>query len=639
MEFADRDSNMKDLMQALLARELSRRDFSRGMLALGFSSAAVDAIIQSASAAGHLPSGADTAAGRFTGSGGEILAECLLAAGAEYVFDANSTGQSAFYDALMSRPELKLIVAVQEGQAVSIAHGYELASGTPGMLMLPSIGIPNALSNLYNAWKDRSALVVISDGSSTELPARDGFQQVEDWLSTTSEFTKRRWAVDRPGHIAEMIRRGIKLAATAPGGPVYVRVPSNVQRAQGIATSIYPQSAFSIDVDLPPRPDLIERAARALIEAQNPMINAGPEVTRGGASADVVALAELLSIPMTQGYSVFGDVPYRHPLFAGFYSMGFPRGLTKTDVFLNLGATMPDPTIVTAAVPKDATVINARVEYDKIANTYPTDIPIAAGIGETTRALIDAVEGMTTKRRRAQLGETRLEASRKSFDAAADRRRRRADRGWDASPMYAERLCYELDRLLDDDAIVVVETGDRSPQNWIDFGPGRKTLIGPTTGFALGWGIGASLGVRIARPQQQVMALVGDGAMLFGQLESLWTASRYDIPVILVVFNNRSYDAERGRIHFASGVARSDKMAWRDMSCYLGDPDVDYLSIAKGFDIDGAVVMSPDDVAPVFGHAAAVNREGRPFLIDARIAQRGPGAGMNWHPDISIGRQ
>ncbi len=621
---------MKDLAKGLLARELTRRDFARGMTALGFSGIAIESALASAVA------GAGRSGERFVGTGGEVLVECLLAAGTEYVFDANSTGQSAFYDALMTRPELKMIVAVQEGQAVSMAHGYELASGRPGMLMLPSIGMPNSLSNLYNAWKDRSALVVMSDGSNTELPARDGFQQLESWLSATTEFTKWRWAVERPAHIAEMVRRAIKLAATPPGGPVYVRMPSNVQRASDVAAKIFPQSAFTIDIRLPPKPELIERSARALIEASHPMINAGAEVTRAGANADVVELAELLSIPMTQGYSVFGDVPYRHPLFAGFYSMGYPRGLTQTDVFLNLGSTMPDPTIVTAAVPESATVINARIEYDKIANTYPTDIAIAAGVGETTRALIDAVNGMTTRRQREKLGRERLESSRQSAAAAADRRRRRAERGWNGSPMYSERLCYEIDNLLHDDAIVVVETGDRSPQDWIDFGPGRRRLIGPTTGFALGWGIGAAIGVKIARPQQQVIAMVGDGAMLFGQIESLWTASRYDVPVTIVVFDNRSYDAERGRIHFASRVARVDKSAWQDMSCYLGNPDVDYVSIAKGFDIEGAVIQRPEDISGAFGRAFSANREGRPFVIDALIAQRGPGANQNWHPDVRI---
>jgi benzoylformate decarboxylase len=72
------------------------------------------------------------------------------------------------------------------------------------------------------------------------------------------------------------------------------------------------------------------------------------------------------------------------------------------------------------------------------------------------------------------------------------------------------------------------------------------------------------------------------------------------------------------------------------MSCYLGDPVVDFVSIAKGFDIDGAVISRPDEIRSAFERAMAVNREGRPYLIDAVIAQRGPGAGMNWHPGVSI---
>jgi len=624
---------MRALAKRFLDQELSRRDFARGMAALGFSGAAVQSVLSSMAYAG---TSVPREGIEFKGSGGEILAECLKAAGVEYIFDTNSTGQTSFYDALITRPELNLIVALQEGQAVSMAHGYELASGRAGMLMLPSIGIPNSLSNLYNAWKDRSALVVFSDGSDTETAGRDGFQQMDDWLEPTARFTKWRWAVEHPERISEMVRRGIKLAATPSGAPVYVRMPRNVLGATEIETTIYPQSAFGVSVEMEPKAELIDQAARYLIEAQNPMINAGGEITRAGANADLIELAELLSIPVTQGYSVYGDFPYRHPLFAGFYSMGFPRGLLRTDVFLNLGSPMPDSTLVTAPVPKAAKLINARIEYDKIANQYPTDIAIAAGLRETTRALIDSITGMTTKRQRGKLQAGRLAQAQQDSAAAAARRRRRAERGWDAVPMYAERLCSELDGILDDNAVIIVETGDRSPQEWMDFGLGRKTLIGPTTGFALGWGIGASIGARIARPDQQVVALVGDGATLFGQLESLWTASRYDVPVIIVVFNNRSYDAERGRIHFFSEMARANKDLWQDMSCYLGDPVVDFVSIAKGFDIDGAVISRPDEIRPVFERAMAVNREGRPYLVDAVIAQRGPGAGMNWHPGISI---
>jgi thiamine pyrophosphate-dependent acetolactate synthase large subunit-like protein len=624
---------MKTLAKKFLDQQLSRRDFAKGLAAMGFSASAIESVI------GSMAYGQTTVPRdgiQFVGSGGEILAECLRAAGVEYIFDVNSTGQTSFYDALITRPDLKVIVALQEGQAVSMAHGYELASGRPGVLLLPSIGIPNSLSNLYNAWKDRSALVVFSDGTDAEIAGRDGFQQVDNWLAPTEQFTKWRWAVEDPSRIAEMARRGIKLAGTPPGGPVYVRIPRNVFASTAVETTIYPQSAFDVSVQMEPKAELIEQAARLLIDAENPMINAGGEITRAAANEEVVELAELLSVRVTQGYSVYGDFPFQHPLFSGHYSMGFPRGLLQTDVFLNLGSPMPDPSIVTAPVPKTAKVINARVEYDKIANMYPTDVAIAAGLKETIRALIDAVNSMTTKTQREKLKAVRFEAAKQESAGAAERMQRRAQRGWDNSPIYAERLCYEMDQVLDEDATIVVETGDRTPKEWMTFGPGRKSLIGPTTGFALGWSVGASLGVRIARPGRQVVSLVGDGAMLFGQLEALWTASRYDIPVIIVVFNNRAYDSERGRIHFFSEVAKQDKELWRDMSCYLGDPAVDFVSIAKGFDIDGTVISRPDQIRSAFETAMAVNREGRPYLIDALIAQRGPAAGQNWHPEISI---
>lgn len=582
--------------------------------------------------------GAARAGTWMKGTGGDILAECLRAAGAEYVFNVNSTGQSPFYDALMTRPDLKLIVALQEGQAVSMAQGYELASGRPGILMLPSIGMPNALSNIYNAWKDRSSLVIFSDGSSTELTGCDGFQQVDDWLSITASFTKWQWAVEHPDRIAEMVRRGIKRATTPIEGPVYVRLPSNVMATANVEATIYPQSAFETGLKIRPEPQLIEQAARMLIDASFPMINAGPEITRSGANRDLVELAELLSIPVAQGFSVYCDFPYRHPLFAGFYSMGYPLDALRIDTFLNLGAPMPGPSTITVAVPETAKVIDARLEYEKIANNDPTDIAIAAGAKETTRALIDAITSMTTRSRRNKLRDERLAVAEANMAANMERQRQQAEQGWDASPMYAERLYYELDTILEEDACVIVETGDRRAQAWINFGPGQKTLIGPTSGFALGWGVGASLGVKIARPDQQVVALIGDGAFMFAQIESLWTASRYDIPVTIVVLNNRSYDAERGRIHFASHIARSAKSAWKDMSCYLGDPDINFVKFAQAFDIEGQKIERPEDIRSVFERAFAANRAGRPFLVDVAVAQRGPGANQDWHPGATFAR-
>ena len=626
---------MRELVKQLLDQQLSRRDFGKSMLAMGFSATAVESVLNSVAAAEGTLEAVDSGY-EFTGNGGEVIAECLKAAGVEYVFDVNSTGQSSFYDAVGQRPGLNLIIGLQEGQATAIAHGYELVSGNTAALFMPSIGMPNTLCNLYNAWKDRSSLLVISDGQDSNQVGRDGFQQVEDWLQTTEQFTKWRWEVRHADRIAEMTRRGFKLAGTPPGGPVYLKLPREVLDTQNITQKIYPRERFIVPVQMEPQADLIESAAEALLAAERPIMNIGPEVTRAGAGAAVVELAELLGISVSQGYSVYGDFPFNHPLFQGFAGMGFPRGTRRADVFLNLGALMPDESIITQPVKDTARVINARVEYEAIANRFPTDIAIAAGMQETATALLDAVRSQATAAQLEAISAPRMLKAQADFTKAKDRQRKRAEKTWNSTPVAAERLCYEMDQLLEEDAIIVVETGGCDPQNWMTFGPGKKQVIGQTTGFALGWGIGAALGAKIARPDRQVVAMVGDGAMMFGQIEALWTASRYEIPVIMVVFNNHSYDGERGRIVLFSQLAREDKESWKDMSCYLGNPDVDFVNIAKGFGVAGAKLEKPGDIKKVVKRAIAATREGRPFMIDASIARRGPGAESTWHPDTSI---
>ncbi len=626
---------MRDLVKQFLDSDLSRRDFGKALLAMGFSQAAAQSVVSSAAVAAEPGPGGGY---EFTGNGGEVIAECLQAAGVEYVFDANSTGQATFYDAMGQRPGMNLIIALQEGQATAMAHGYELASGRTAVLFMPSIGMPNTLCNLYNAWKDRSSLLVFSDGQNSEQTGRDGFQQLEDWLQPTQQFTKWRWQIKHADRIAEMARRGFKLAATQPGGPVYIKLPRDILDTKNIKQTIYPQSLFTVPVEMAPQPELIDAAADALLNAKRPFLNVGPEVTRSGAAPAVLELAELLGMPVSQGFSVFGDFPFAHPLFQGFAGMGFPRGLRRADVFLNLGALMPDESIITQPVKDTTRVINARLDYDTIANRDPTDIAIAAGMRETTEALLDAIRSKATAAQLKALSEPRLDKARGEYMQANARLRERAAANWNSTPVSPERLCHDLDELLDDDAIVVVETGGRDPQNWMNFAPGKKQVIGPTTGYALGWGLGAAMGAKIAQPDRQVIGMVGDGAMLFGQIESLWTAARYEIPVIMIVFNNHSYDGERGRIVLFSQLARQNREAWKDMSCYLGNPDINFVDIAKGFGIAGAKLEKPGDISKVMKRAIAATREGRPFMIDASIARRGPGAESTWHPDISIAR-
>jgi len=548
---------------------------------------------------------------------------------------------SSLFDAMTLKPDIDWIMSVAESQATAMAHGYELASGGTAAVFVPGVAIPSTMNMLYNAWKDRSSLVVYSDAPSNEIPFRNMFQQMEDWVEPMIQFTKARWKIDNPEHISEMSRRAFKLAGTPPGGPVHVRIPANVLRAGGQSQRVYSQSRFTVPVEMHPKPELIEATARALLEAKQPAITAGPEVTRAGATEELVELAELMGIPVAQSYSAFGDFPWRHPLWGGFHGLGVPRSLAGTDVFINLGGAMPGPGIFTSPPPKSAKIISARVEYDAIATTHPIDIAIAAGVRETIVDLTDAIRAMATEDRLRKISAPRLAAWREKQAQGDAERRDKAREHWDATPMSWPRISAELDLALDDDAIIVPELDYRTPFYWLDFDLGKKTVIGQTTGFALGWSIAAAQGVKIAQPDRQVACLVGDGALLFGEIEALWSAARYDIPIIIVVFNNRSYDNERNRIQQQSPLytRKNTRDQWRDISGYLGDPIVDFTGLAKSFEIEGELAETPADFRNAMKRATAATRAGRPYLIDAiitQVDQRGQRTDETWYPQLSI---
>jgi benzoylformate decarboxylase len=629
---------VQELFRRFLDAEMSRRDLGRALAAVGLSAAAADALVGSLAAAAEPPPESGVP---FTGTGAELLVETLRAAGVRYLFGTTATGMSAIFDALATRPDPELILALAESQATSMAHGYELATGRPSVLLVPGVAVPSTLNNLYNAWKDRSGILLLADSTSTRYEGRNGFQQMDDWLESVATFTKWRWEIRNDRQIAEMLRRGLKLAATPPRAPVHVRISLDLLGARDVRQVIYPQQRFDVPVEMRPQPALIEQAARWLVEAKSPMLCAGAEVTRAGATDELVALAELTGAQVAQGYSVYSDFPFRHPLFAGFYGLGIPRDLAKTDVFVNLGGPMPDPTVFAPPPPKSAKLVHARIEYDEIGNTYPTDVAIAAGLRETLVALNDAVRALAPAARLAATAGARLDAAREKQAKADALRLDEAKASWHASPMSWERVSAELDAALEPDAIVVPELDYRTPFEWLNLDRGRRRLIGQTTGFALGWGIGAAMGVKVALPDQQVCCMLGDGALLFGQVEALWTAARYSIPVIIVVMNNRSYDNERNRIQMNSPLlARQEtRDLWKDITCYLGSPLVDFAGLARSFEVPAARATTPAELRKALQRATAVTREGRPFLIDAVIMQldrRGAPTVQTWHPEVSI---
>ena len=209
-----------------------------------------------------------------------------------------------------------------------------------------------------------------------------------------------------------------------------------------------------------------------------------------------------------------------------------------------------------------------------------------------------------------------------------------ARNGWDESPITWPRLLLTLNEMLDDDAIIVEEVGT---EDWIlrsfPFAEGKKTKIGRTLGRSLCWGSGASIGVKLARPNNQVVSLQGDGGFLFGQSDSLWAMSRYDVPIITVICNNRSYDEPRNNIMMKGRRSRQEN---KDMICYLGSPDVEFTHLASAYNIKGEKVSHPFELKPALQRAIKTTRDGRPYLLDVLMARTGLAADSTWYPRYSL---
>lgn len=205
---------------------------------------------------------------------------------------------------------------------------------------------------------------------------------------------------------------------------------------------------------------------------------------------------------------------------------------------------------------------------------------------------------------------------------------------WDSSPITWPRLLLTMNELLDDDALIVEEVGT---EDWVlrsfPFAQGKKTKFGRTLGRSLGWGASASIGVKLAMPDRQVVSLLGDGGFLFSQSDALWSMSRYDVPVITVICNNRSYDEPRNNIFMKGGRSQQET---KDMICYLGSPDVEFSDIARAHGIRGERVEQPDQIKPALQRAITTTREGRPYLLDVRIARTGYAADSTWYPRYSV---
>ena len=202
-----------------------------------------------------------------SGTGGSLFVQQLKAAGVEYVFFNPSTGDYPIFDALVDEPSINLIKGVQEGAVVAMADGYARASGKIGVVIVANIGLPNAMTQMVNSWKDQIPLLVAVAAVEQDALGREMTQETDHIEDMTTPITKWHWQAQATAAIPETTRRGLKYASTRPSGPVFLALPTNTLRGQAKA-QIWDQAKFDVPMRIRPDKDDVEKVARLLLEAQ-----------------------------------------------------------------------------------------------------------------------------------------------------------------------------------------------------------------------------------------------------------------------------------------------------------------------------------------------------------------------------------
>jgi benzoylformate decarboxylase len=578
------------------------------------------------------------------GTGGDLLAEQVKAAGTRFIFTNPGSFEVGFFDALTDRPELQVIVGLHEGIVIPMADGYHKVTGRTAFVNVHAVaGTAQMAGQLYNAHRDGSAIVVTAASidntvysDEERLAGRPGFSQTE----INRQFTKISWEVKNAQSIPVFARRAFKTASTAPGGPVYVCFARGALE-QTVKGEIWPADTFSIQARPRPSKEAADQLAKYLIESERPIVVFGDEIWKSGAQAEAVALVEMLGLaaaapgPLGRTAALaFVNFPVQHPQFVGEFLPAKPFGAAKPDLVVEFGTRGDMGELELPREPTDPSekVVAVGIDTAMLGRTRPLALAVVADTREALRDVMDAVKSMATADRLQKLRADRLAAVRPYAASLLASVRDNAKKNFDHAPIHPDRLAYEMEQALDPDAIIVAE--NLTGQNGLfrlGYRPDEKFWLS-NAGDSLGWGVGAAIGAKLGAPDRQVVLSIGDGAVMYSA-SGFWTMVRYGVPILTVVWNNYNYQAVRNVFE------RYDRRmlgTGQYHGMYLGDPEIDFVKLAASQGVRGEKVTAAGDIKAAIQRGIQATRDGNPYLVEVIVSRLGPGASSTWHQKFSL---
>jgi acetolactate synthase-1/2/3 large subunit len=541
-------------------------------------------------------------------AGARIIAELIHGHGVSHVFLVPAILREGLAE--LSRLGVRAVSAHGEKAAAYMADGYARVLGKPGVCMSQTVGASNIAAGLKDAYLSCSPVIAFTGGTAPDTRYRNVYQEIRDF-DMFGPVTKWNAEVEGPERLPDVIAQAFRVATTGAPGPVHVELRGNT--GQVAVGGPEHKQAFELNIDprfgaVPPfRPVAdasdIRAALHELQTAERPMIVAGGGVMWSRAEAELVELAERMSIPVATSLHAKAAIAESNPLnvgVCGTYSrVCANRALAEADLVFFVGSQSGSMVTAFWHVPPPGTrVIHLDINPQQLGRHYPT----AVALNGDARATLQRMLADAPRRENpvwVDRVRTLVEQWRSEVASTVEK---------NSGPIRPERIVFEIGNALPLDGAVVIDTLQSSVWSG-SFMP----LKGSSQRFvrcagSLGWGFPAAIGARCALGDRAVVCFTGDGGFYY-HIAELETAARYQIPLVVVVNNNGQYGSDR----------RSEPNPYRG-DVGVGDADrtwrfgqYNFAQIARDLGCEGVRVENPVDIGAALQRGLS---SGKPVVLD-----------------------
>ena len=533
-------------------------------------------------------------------NGAQIVVEALKRQGVEYIFGYPGGACMPIFDALVDAPEQKIILVRHEQGATHMADGYAKATGKTGVVLVTSgPGATNTVTGILTAQMDSVPLVILTGQTITPNLGKDAFQEA-DVFGVTMPIVKHSYLVRDVKDLSRVVNEAFHLASTGRPGPVLVDLPKDVVSNEW-------DEDFTAGLDLPGyqvqtkgSSDGIEYAAELLSKSKQPLLYVGAGAVISGAGRQVQKLAEKLQAPVTTTLLGKGAISEMHPLSVGMLGMHGTayanKAVINCDLIMAIGARWDDR--ITGKVSEfcpNATKIHIDIDPAEFGKIIQPDVSVNGDAAEVLAELIPLVDKLDTS---AWL--KKIENWKIKYPLKFPKR----------GGLRAQHVLAELDRLTDSNAVISTDVGQH--QMWAaQFCKSIRERQWLSSGGAgtMGYGFPAAIGAQLGKPDDLVVAVVGDGGFQMTMSE-LATAAIHKLPLKIIIINN-SY---LGMVRQWQQLFFDNRESGVDME---GNPD--FVKIGEAFGIKGFHLRRAGDVVKVLKKALDYN-DG-PCIVEAQVVK------------------